>query len=81
LDTPLEQARSIGEAMSATDKTREDFNAIDTDKDGYITADELKESFKDNPKVSPENVAAIIKMADEDENQKISYEEYVELVR
>jgi len=67
--------------MSDSDKTREDFDAIDTDDDGYITADELKESFKDNPKVSAENVATIAQMADEDGDQKIAYEEYAKLVR
>lgn len=67
--------------MSESGKTREDFDAIDTDHDGYITADELKESLKDNPKVSDENVATITRMADEDGDQKISYEEYAKLVR
>jgi Ca2+-binding EF-hand superfamily protein len=67
--------------MSDSDKTREDFDAIDTDDDGYITADELKESFKDNPKVSTENVATIAEMADADGNQKITYEEYAKFVR
>jgi Ca2+-binding EF-hand superfamily protein len=61
--------------------SREDFDAIDTDNDGHITADELKESFKDNPKVSPENVATIAQMADEDGDQKITYEEYAKFVR
>jgi calmodulin len=67
--------------MSDSDKSREDFDGIDTDDDGYITADELKESFKDNPKVSPENVAAIAQMADDDGDQKITYEEYAKFVR
>jgi Ca2+-binding EF-hand superfamily protein len=67
--------------MSDSDKAREDFDAIDTDGDGYITADELKESFKDNPKVSPENVDTISRMADEDGDQKITYAEYAKFVR
>jgi calmodulin len=67
--------------MSDSDKTRQDFDAIDTDDDGFITANELKESFKDNPKVSPENVATIAAMADEDGDQKITYEEYAKFVR
>ena len=67
--------------MSDSDTVREDFDAIDTDDDGYITADELKESFKDNPKVSPENVDTIARMADEDGDQKITYEEYAKFVR
>jgi Ca2+-binding EF-hand superfamily protein len=67
--------------MSDSDKTREDFDAIDTDDDGYVTADELKESFKNNPKVSAENVATIAEMADADGDQKITYEEYAKFVR
>ena len=67
--------------MGDGDKTREDFDAIDTDDDGYITADELRESFKDNPKISPENAATIAQMADDDGDQKITYEEYSNFVR
>ncbi len=67
--------------MSDSDTVREDFDAIDTDDEGYITADELEESFKDNPKVSPENVDTIARMADEDGDQKITYEEYAKFVR
>lgn len=67
--------------MSDSDKTRQDFDEIDTDDDGYITANELKESLKDDPKVSPDNVATIAAMADEDGDQKITYEEYAKFVR
>jgi Ca2+-binding EF-hand superfamily protein len=70
-----------GGSMSDSDKTRQDFDEIDTDDDGYITANELKESLKDDPKVSPENVATIATMADEDGDQKITYEEYAKFVR
>jgi Ca2+-binding EF-hand superfamily protein len=67
--------------MSESDKTKEDFAKIDTDNDGYITADELKESLKGNPKISDDNVAQVAAMADEDGDQKITYEEYVKFVR
>jgi Ca2+-binding EF-hand superfamily protein len=67
--------------MSESDKTKEDFAKIDTDNDGYITADELKESLKGNPKISDDNVAQVVAMADEDGDQKITYEEYVKFVR
>jgi len=67
--------------MSDSEKTREDFDAIDTDDDGYITADELKESLKGIPNVSDENIATIARMADEDGDQKITYEEYAKFAR
>jgi Ca2+-binding EF-hand superfamily protein len=67
--------------MSVNDKTREDFDAIDTDDDGYITAAELKEYHKDDTQLSEENIATIARMADEDGDQKITYEEYTQFVR
>jgi Ca2+-binding EF-hand superfamily protein len=68
--------------MGASDKTRQDFDVIDVDGDGYITASELlKEFVKDNPKVSDDNIVAIIQMADDDGDQKISYEEYAKFVK
>ena len=68
--------------MAASDKTRQDFDAIDTDGDGYITASELlKESVKDNPKITNDQIVAIIQMADDDGDLNISYEEYAKFVR
>jgi Ca2+-binding EF-hand superfamily protein len=68
--------------MGASDKTREGFDAIDADGDGYITASELlKESVKENPKISDDDVFTIITMADDDGDAKISYEEYAKFVR
>jgi Ca2+-binding EF-hand superfamily protein len=68
--------------MSADDKTRQDFDDIDQDGDGYITASELlRASVKDNPKISDDNIAAIVQMADSDGDNKISYEEYARFVR
>lgn len=68
--------------MGASDKTRQDFDVIDVDGDGYITASELlKEFVKDNPKVSDDNIVAIIQMADDDGDQRISYEEYTKFVK
>ncbi len=68
--------------MSASDKTRQDFDEIDVDGDGYITASELlRASVKNNPKISDDNIAAIVQMADSDGDNKISYEEYARFVR
>lgn len=68
--------------MNTSDKTRQDFDEIDVDGDGYITASELlRASVKNNPKISDDNVAAIVQMADSDGDNKISYEEYARFVR
>lgn len=67
--------------MSDSDATKADFDAIDTDNDGYITAYELKESLKGDSKVSDANVAVIAGIADADGDQKITYEEYAKFVR
>lgn len=56
--------------------SKEDFDAIDTDGDGSITASELKASLGDDPKISQENVDAIVALADEDGDKAISSEEY-----
>ena len=71
-----------GYPMSASDKTRQDFDEIDVDGDGYITASELlRASIENNPKISDDNVVAIIKMADADGDNRTSYEEYARFVR
>jgi calmodulin len=68
--------------MSASDKTRQAFDEIDVDGDGYITASELlRASVENNPKISDDNVAAIVQMADGDGDNKISYEEYARFVK
>ena len=56
--------------------SKEDFDAIDTDADGYITASELLRSLADNPNVGNDDIATVITMADQDGDNKISYEEY-----
>jgi len=68
--------------MSVSDKARQDFDEIDADGDGYITASELlAASVKDNPKISTDDIVAIVTMADDDGDKKISYEEYAKFVR
>jgi Ca2+-binding EF-hand superfamily protein len=62
-------------------KTREDFDTIDTDDDGYITVNELQEYHKNDARLSEANIATIARMADEDGNQKVTYEEYAKFVR
>jgi Ca2+-binding EF-hand superfamily protein len=68
--------------MTASDKTRQDFDEIDADGDGYITASEfLTASITENSKISHDDIVKIITMADDDGDKKISYEEYVRFVR
>lgn len=68
--------------MDSSDKTRQDFDEIDADGDGYITASELLTALvKDNSKVSDDNIFAIVTMADSDGDNKISYEEYAKFAR
>jgi Ca2+-binding EF-hand superfamily protein len=56
--------------------SKEDFDAIDADGDGYITASELLRSLVDNLNVDNNDIAAVITMADQDGDNKVSYEEY-----
>jgi Ca2+-binding EF-hand superfamily protein len=68
--------------VSARDKTRRDFDQIDADGDGYITASELlTASIAENPKVSHDDIVTIITMAGGDGDKKIAYEEYARFVR
>ena len=60
--------------------SREDFDKIDTDNDGYITADELKESMKDNVETDDVGWVSIVRSVDEDGDRKISYDEYAKFV-
>jgi Ca2+-binding EF-hand superfamily protein len=77
--TPVSEMRIL---MNTSDNTRQDFDEIDVDGDGYITAGELlRASVKNNPKISDDNIAAIVQMADSDGDNKISYEEYARFVR
>ncbi|HEV7806309.1 MAG TPA: EF-hand domain-containing protein [Solirubrobacteraceae bacterium] len=59
--------------------SKEDFDAIDTDGDGYITASEMLSSLGSD--VSDDDIATIVTMADQDGDQKISYEEYAKFAR
>ncbi|MFF8845876.1 EF-hand domain-containing protein [Streptomyces sp. NPDC015127] len=67
--------------MSVNAEHRRQFEEIDTDGDGYITAAELKESLQGNGKVSAENVAVIVEMADTDGDRRIDLDEYAKFVR
>jgi Ca2+-binding EF-hand superfamily protein len=60
--------------------SEEDFAAIDTDGDGYISASELLRSFADKPEISYEDMVTVVTMADENGDNRISYEEYAKLV-
>ncbi|MER7578172.1 EF-hand domain-containing protein [Streptomyces sp. NPDC126514] len=65
-----------------TEDKKAAFDEIDTDGDGYITAGELAAALtKGSKKVSGANVEAVVKIADEDGDKKINFEEYEKLVR
>ncbi|MFF2146230.1 EF-hand domain-containing protein [Kitasatospora sp. NPDC058190] len=58
------------------------FDKIDTDGDGFITADEFKASLQSaSGKVSDENAQMIVRMADENGDQKIDFDEYAKFAR
>ncbi len=61
--------------------SKEDFDAIDTDGDGYITASELLTSLANNPNVTADEIATIVTMADSDGDNKIDYDEYAKFAR
>ena len=60
--------------------SREAFDAIDTDGDGYITASELLKSLAEKPNVSADEMATVVTMADADGDNKVSYDEYAKFV-
>ena len=61
--------------------SREKFDAIDTDGDGFITAAELKASLEgEESGVTEDQMATIVGLADDDGDQKISPEEYENLL-
>ncbi|AJT65009.1 EF-hand domain-containing protein [Streptomyces chattanoogensis] len=65
-----------------SDDKRAAFDKIDTDRDGYITADEFKASLQTGSgKVSDDNAKMIVRMADENGDKKIDYDEYAKFVR
>ncbi len=67
--------------MSDIASKRRDFDEIDTDNDGFVSAAELAAALQNNPRVSDDNIAAIVRIADDDGDRRIDFEEYAELVR
>ncbi|MFJ6777493.1 EF-hand domain-containing protein [Kitasatospora sp. NPDC091257] len=67
--------------MSSADNKKSQFDEIDTDGDGYISAAELKAHLQENPKVSDANAEALFKFADDNSDGQISFEEFAAVVR
>lgn len=67
--------------MAAGSDARRQFNEIDTDGDGFITAEELKSYLQENPMVSDANVAQTFAMADRDSDDEISFDEFQQFIR
>jgi Ca2+-binding EF-hand superfamily protein len=68
--------------LSTSDSTKDDFDAIDEDGDGFVTASELlRASVKENSKITNDQILQIVMMADQDGDNKVSYEEYAKFVR
>eukprot|EP00355_Strombidium_rassoulzadegani_P009845 CAMPEP_0168625112 /NCGR_PEP_ID=MMETSP0449_2-20121227/9817_1 /TAXON_ID=1082188 /ORGANISM="Strombidium rassoulzadegani, Strain ras09" /LENGTH=79 /DNA_ID=CAMNT_0008666803 /DNA_START=18 /DNA_END=257 /DNA_ORIENTATION=+ len=53
---------------------RRDFESFDTNKDGFVDAQEVRER---NPKVSQEDVSAFFIESDKNEDGKVSLDEYL----
>ncbi|MFI6446314.1 EF-hand domain-containing protein [Kitasatospora sp. NPDC050543] len=64
-----------------SESKRAQFEEIDTDGDGFITADELKIYLQQNPKVSDANAAATFNFADDNGDQQISFEEFTAFIK
>ncbi|MER7753997.1 EF-hand domain-containing protein [Kitasatospora sp. NPDC097643] len=65
---------------NSTDVKRQ-FDEIDTDGNGTISLEELKDYLQKDPKVTDENAAAIIRYADENSDGQIDLDEFAELIR
>lgn len=60
--------------------SQEDFDAIDTDGDGFITPTELIKALPDLSELPAEELIAIMTTADANGDGKIDYDEYCKLV-
>ncbi|MEU9046504.1 MULTISPECIES: EF-hand domain-containing protein [unclassified Kitasatospora] len=67
--------------MSGDAHKKAQFDEIDTDGDGFISAMELKTHLQKNPKVSEANAEALFKIADENDDEQISFEEFAAVIR
>ncbi|MGW1627396.1 EF-hand domain-containing protein [Streptomyces sp. NPDC002172] len=81
LSSPATHPHLPEEVVSDIESKRRDFDEIDTDDDGFVSAAELAASLQTNPRVSDENVAAVIRIADDDGDRQIDFDEYAKLVR
>lgn len=61
-------------------KLKAAFKMFDTDDSGYISRDEVKESFLKITKISEEEIEEIVSQVDENGDGEISFEEFKEIM-
>lgn len=61
-------------------KLKAAFKMFDTDDSGYISRDEVKESFMKITKISEEEIEEIVSQVDENGDGEISFEEFKEIM-
>ena len=78
----MAQVSTLKEDPTFLAEMREAFKAIDTDGNGFITREELKEFLNSLPieKVTEEEVDEVMKAADKDGDGTINFEEFCELM-
>lgn len=65
------------DSLSPEDEMMEAFRVFDTDGDGYITKEELRQVMQQlDPDMSDKDIDDMMKEADVDNNGKIDFEEF-----
>ena len=70
----------IYRALVLRSEIRREFRAIDGDKNGIITKEELLKSIKERGVISPDQVEEFLRETDVDGNGEIDFEEFVTIM-